>query len=45
MKKYKGKVGLREFFIEDVKNILGGEFESDRLEDESKLVKEIMFEN
>lgn len=44
-KKYKGKVGLREFFIEDVKNTLGGEFESDRREDESKAAKEITFEN
>ena len=44
-KKYKGKVGLREFFIEDVKNTLGGEFESDRREDESKVAKEITFEN
>ena len=44
-KKYKGKLGLREFFIEDVKNTLGGEFESDRPEDESKVAKEITFEN
>ena len=44
-KKYKGKVGLREFFVEDVKNTLGGQFESDSKEDVDKVAKEITFEN
>lgn len=45
-RKFKGKVGLREFFVEDVKEILAREPENTYHEDgESTLEKEITFEN
>lgn len=45
-KKFKGKVGLREFFVEDVKEVLDRESEGSFQEDEDKAKeKEITFEN
>ena len=45
-KKFEGKVGLRDFFVEDVKEVLATDFESSYQEDEVKtLEKEIAFEN
>ena len=45
-RKFKGKVGLREFFVQDVKEILAREPETTYQEDgDSALEKEITFEN
>ena len=45
-RKFKGKVGLREFFVEDVKEILARESENTYQEGgDSALEKEITFEN
>lgn len=43
-KKYKGNIGLREVFVEDVKVILARESNTQEVEDKN-LVKEITFEN